>query len=111
MNSKEKIDVIGFGWVGQANALALKLSGYDVSYFDPGEPSHHYGAYANAYNQLTRLTHVLEADAPNTFYIVCVGDRVSEDGLQDISLIKMALDSLNGAKGTVILRSTVLPDS
>lgn len=111
MNSSEKIVVIGFGWVGQANALALALSGYDVSYFDPGEPTHHYDAYANTYNRLTRLASVLDADAAGTYYIVCVGDRVSEDGLQDISLINTALDSLKETKGTVILRSTVLPDS
>jgi UDPglucose 6-dehydrogenase len=42
---------------------------------------------------------------------VCVGDRVSEDGVQDISSIEKALDSLKGVKGGVVLRSTILPQT
>ena len=108
--NKEQIVIIGYGWVGQANALSLSMSGYDVSYFDPGDPAQHYvSTYKHGYENITKLSSPLERDSENTWYIVSVGDKVSEDGVQDISLIKKALDSLRGAKGKVILRSTVLP--
>lgn len=111
MNEKEKIVVVGFGWVGQANAVALSHMGYDVSYFDPGTPALHYlNQYPDHYDRLARLDSVLERDEERTCYIVAVGDRVSEEGTQDVSLIQGALDSLKGAKGTVVLRSTVLPE-
>src|SRR3990167_9915550 len=100
----------GFGWVGQAKALALTAMGYGVSYFDIGSPERHYGKYAELYDSVTRLDSILQTDSPETCYIVCVGDRVSEDGVQDIGAIRSALDSLKGANGVIVLRSTVLPD-
>ena len=108
--AEEKYVIVGFGWVGQANALALAKLGYDVSYFDPVDPPHHYGEFSSLYERLERLSSLLQKDAPSTCYIVCVGDRVSEDGEQDISNIKAALSSLRGAKGGSMLRSTILPD-
>ncbi|HVU79930.1 MAG TPA: hypothetical protein VHD37_01040 [Candidatus Paceibacterota bacterium] len=111
MQTSGAVVVVGFGWVGQANALALSRMGFDVSYFDPGNPERHYEAgYAAEYAKLKRLASVLERDAQGAAYLVCVGDRVAEDGTQDISFIRAALESLKGAKGTVILRSTVIPD-
>jgi nucleotide sugar dehydrogenase len=105
-----KIVVIGYGWVGQANALALALMGDDVYFFDSGEPQHHYlDSHKGTYSQIKRLSTVLEIDATDVCYIVCVGDRVSPEGDQDISLIKEALNSLKGAQGKIILRSTILP--
>lgn len=104
------IVVVGFGWVGQANALALSKQGYAVSYFDPQEPPHHYKAeYASLYAGLSRLLSVAEKDSADTCYVICVGDRVSENGTQDISLIESALASVKNVLGTVIVRSTVLP--
>jgi len=102
--------VVGFGWVGQANALALNILGYNVSYFDPGEPPQHYPLHAGVYEGVEKLSDITSRDSEKTWYIVCVGDRVSEDGVQDISNIKRALDSLKGIQGGVILRSTILPD-
>lgn len=108
--SEERIVVVGFGWVGQANALALKILGFDVSYFDPGEPPRHYQDYASVYDSIPKLPTIMSKDGEGTWYVVCVGDRVSEDGVQDISNIKNALDSLKVALGGVVLRSTILPD-
>lgn len=112
MSNKEEIVVVGYGWVGQANALSLKMMGYSVSFFDVNQaPTLHYkNKYEKVYNTIPALTNVLEKDSDNTCYVVSVGDRVSEEGVQDISLIKSALLSLEGAKGKVVLRSTVLPD-
>lgn len=108
--NKEKMVIVGFGWVGQANALALKMLGYDVAYFDPASPPRHYQEHAPVYDSLKKLSHVMAWDSPQTWYVVCVGDRVSEEGAQDISNIRGALDSLGGVQGGVILRSTILPD-
>ncbi len=109
-NTKETVVIVGFGWVGQANALSLSNAGYNVCYFDPGTPTLKYeDKYKEAYKKLKRLKKVLDEDGADTWYIVSVGDRVLPDGEQDISLIKKALDSLKGAKGGVILRSTILP--
>lgn len=105
-----QIVVVGFGWVGQANALSLARQGYPVAFYDPKEPPRHYEKeYGPVYDRVKRLGAVSELDAANTSYIVSVGDRVADDGTQDISLIQSALGSLMGVKGTVILRSTVLP--
>ena len=106
----EKIVIVGFGWVGQANALALAADGFDVSFFDTGIPKRHYAQKFNRlYGSLHQLENILEIDSDRTVYVVSVGDRVSEEGVQDISLIKKALDALRGARGTVVLRATVLP--
>lgn len=109
-NNQEKIVVVGYGWVGQANALALARLSFEVSYFDVATPSRHYAScYGSLYEKIKPLGSLLEIDRPNTWYIVCIGDRVSEEGIQDISLIERALESLKLAQGKVILRSTVLP--
>jgi UDP-glucose 6-dehydrogenase len=107
---KETVVIVGFGWVGQANALSLSQAGYDVSYFDPGEPTRKYeDGHKEGYERLSRLKNVLEKDSSDTWYMVCVGDRVLPSGEQDISLIRKALESLRGAKGGIILRSTIVP--
>lgn len=106
---KEKVVIIGYGWVGQANALALALDGYEVSVYDPGNPSEYYTEYASVYRKIHRLNKPLDIDSPNTVYVMCVGDKVSKEGDQDISIIKSALDSLKDARGIVVLRSTILP--
>src|SRR3989344_1223824 len=107
---KEKIVVVGYGWVGQANALALTHIGYAVFYYDIAPPVLRYAdKYSEIYQKIKPLGDILECDGPETWYIVAVGDRVGADGSQDISLIKKALESLKTAKGKVILRSTVVP--
>lgn len=107
----EKIVVVGFGWVGQANALALVRMSYEVFYYDVANPKRHYAdKYQALYEKIRPLENPLQEDGINTWYIVCIGDRVSEDGHQDISLIEKALEFLRPAKGKVVLRSTVLPE-
>src|SRR3989344_4462107 len=109
-SKKEIVVVVGFGWVGQANAFALSHSGYRVYYFDVQKPKLKYTEkYAKWYEIITSLSYVLEKDGYHTWYIVSVGDKVLPDGEQDISAIRRALESLRSSKGGVILRSTVLP--
>lgn len=106
---KEKIVIVGFGWVGQANALALSMAGYSVFYYDVVNPQRKYAKYERTYEKVKPLKSPLAEERGNTWYIVCVGDRVDEKGNQDISLIKEALNLIKEAKGRIILRSTVLP--
>ncbi|OGF64209.1 hypothetical protein A2661_00495 [Candidatus Giovannonibacteria bacterium RIFCSPHIGHO2_01_FULL_45_24] len=111
-SSREIIVIIGYGWVGQANALALTRMGYPVFYYDIAPPVLRYGdKYQNLYAEIAPLQKVLEKDGQNTWYIVAVGDTVREDGSQDVTLIKKSLDSLKPARGRVVLRSTVLPQN
>lgn len=108
--SKEIIVVVGFGWVGQANALALSYAGYSVYYYDIQKPEFRYKEkHEKQYHTIGTLSSVLEKDDVSTWYIVCVGDRVTSDGDQDISAIRNALLSLKNAKGGLILRSTIIP--
>ena len=110
MNLSEKIVIVGYGWVGQANALALIRMGFEVFYYDIISPKYHYAdKYFSLYKKVKPLESLLQIDGQNTCYLVCLGDRVSENGHQDISLIEKALASLRLAQGKVILRSTVLP--
>lgn len=112
MKDKEKIVIIGYGWVGQANALALTMMGYRVFYYDVVPPKLHYQeAYAHIYGKINGLTNPLEEDGSDTWYLISVGDRVSENGIQDISLIIKANELVKSAQGGVILRSTVLPQN
>jgi nucleotide sugar dehydrogenase len=105
-----KIVIIGYGWVGQANALSLSIMGNDVYYFDPANPEYHYKyKYEKIYSKIKRLSAPTEVDSPDTYYVICVGDRVLPSGEQDISLIKKALDSVKSTKGTIVLRSTIIP--
>lgn len=106
----ERVVIIGYGWVGQANAIVLKNLGYEVSYIDPSPPPLHYAEYQVIYDSVPRITDAKSVDSESTVFIVCVGDRVSDEGVQDISNIRQALASVEGVKGTVVLRSTVLPD-
>jgi len=101
----EKTVVVGFGWVGQANALALARMGFEVAYFDVVTPPHHYtDRYGLLYEKIKPLGSLLEIDGPNTWYVVCIGDRVSEEGVQDISLIEKVLESLKTSRGKIVLR-------
>ncbi|MBU4353400.1 hypothetical protein L6251_02050 [Candidatus Parcubacteria bacterium] len=107
---KEIITIVGYGWVGQANALSFSNAGYKVYYYDTGKPELRYAdKYAELYKTITPLASPLAQDSGNTWYIICVGDRVSFDGEQDISAIQGALESLKNTKGGIVLRSTVLP--
>lgn len=111
MFNKEKIVIVGYGWVGQANSLALVRMGYPVFYYDVTPPIFRYQKYQDLYRQVSVLNNPLAEDGESTWYIVSVGDRVRENGEQDISLIKNALAALKSIKGKIILRSTVLPQS
>src|SRR3989344_6866613 len=100
--TKETIVIVGFGWVGQANAITLNLMGYDVYYYDIAPPAFHYQKkYEHIYKNIKPLNNLLEKDAPSTWYFICVGDKVGENGIQDTSLIKKACENLENTKGGI----------
>ena len=106
----EKMIIVGFGWIGQANALSLLKMGYPVFFYDPAPSlTFHYVKDGESYDGIERIDSLTSEDSANTCYIVCVGDRVSEEREQDISPIKNATDALKDILGTVIVRSTILP--
>ena len=106
----EKIVIVGFGWVGQANALALNQMGYEVFYYDIADPKQLYEKHASGYGKIKRLQNLADQDGENTCYIVCVKDGLHTDNRQDISTLIKAINSLEGLRGMVVLRSTVLPE-
>ncbi len=98
--------------MGQANALAFIAMGYPVFYYDVVQPKFHYqDTCAHLYDKIKSLSEPLEQDSRDTWYIIAVGDRVTEDGTQDISLIKKANSLLKSAQGGIVVRSTVLPQN
>ncbi|MDP3999621.1 MAG: class I SAM-dependent methyltransferase [bacterium] len=108
--NKEKVVILGYGWVGQANGLSLAQMGYPVFYYDIAPPVFRYAdSHEDLYKKILPLKELLAEDSANTWYVICVGDRVQPDGTQDLSLIKKAMAGLKSAQGGVILRSTVLP--
>lgn len=112
MIDKEKIVIVGYGWVGQANALAFVTMGYEVAYFDPNQtPQHYVSEYGALYSKVTRLNGLRDWDTEQTVYVICVGDKVNQEGVQDISLIESVLGSFKGVKGAVVLRATIVPDT
>lgn len=108
----QDVVIVGFGWVGQANALALSFLGFRVFFYDIRSfPPRRYGSvWHRHYDRIRPITDPVERDHETTVYLICVGDRVSHDGVQDVSLIRRAADALRGAAGAVVLRSTVLPE-
>src|SRR3989344_7193427 len=102
--NKEKIVIVGFGWVGQANALALVKMGYPVFYYDIAEKIEPlYQGYDADYARIKRLSAVSDEDGENTCYVVCVKDGLTEDNSQDISALTSAVGSLTVLFGTVVL--------
>lgn len=109
---RETVVVVGYGWIGQANAVALLRMGHKVAFYDPSEKIElHYRADAEEdYAKVERIDSVLAWEDQKPWYIICVGDRVDmETGEQDVTNIKKALASVKKADGRIILRSTVLP--
>ena len=59
-----KIVIIGYGWVGQANALALTIMGEDVCYYDTQAYKPHYSdRYSSVYDKVALLSSPLEQDS------------------------------------------------
>jgi hypothetical protein len=64
-NSTERIVIVGFGWVGQANAIALTEMGQEVFFYDVLPPRQHYEkTHKEAYERIRPLKSPLDARFP-----------------------------------------------
>ena len=103
-NKKEKINIIGYGFVGQATGIGLKRLGYDVTAYDivPKE---------NIYKEkeFAEIPLIVNGELPiSGIHIVCIADKNLDGGRQEIGHVIKVLDRLCKT-GTVILRTTTLP--
>jgi UDP-glucose 6-dehydrogenase len=101
MNKDIKVNILGYGQVGQATGIGLKKLGYDVVAYDIKEKP-------NLYNEIyfNLIPLIVGTELPTEgINIVCIADKV-ENGKQDISHIKPILEKLTG---TIILRTTIIP--
>ena len=101
-NSK-KVNIIGYGFVGQANAVGLKRLGYDVAAYDIQEKENIYGA-----KEFDEIPLTVGEELPDSgIHIICIAEK-NFKGRQEIGHIAEVLHELKGT-GTVILRTTALP--
>lgn len=97
-----RINLIGWGMVGQATGIGLKKLGYDVRAYDIQHK-------ANVYKQkeFNEIPISISGGIPQEgINIVCIADRV-KDGVQSVEHIKPILNKL---KSPIILRTTILPN-
>lgn len=102
--NQEKVNIIGYGFVGQANAIGLRRLNYNVTAYDIREKENIYKE--KEFNEIPLI--IGERLPDSGINIVCIADKVLEDGRQEIGHIAKILDRLNG-KGITILRTTMLP--
>ncbi len=100
----EPINIIGYGFIGQANAIGLKRLGYDVYAYDIVKKDNIYDQ--KEFNDIP--LYVGEKLPRSGTHIICIADKNFEDGRQEIRHIAKVTHPLKG-KGTVILRTTMLP--
>ncbi len=104
-NKKQKVNIIGYGFVGQANAVGLKRLGYDVAAYDIQEKENIYGV-----KEFDEIPLTVGEQLPDSgIHIICIAEKNFKDQRrQEVGHIARALHELKG-KGTVILRTTALP--
>lgn len=99
-----KVNIIGYGFVGQANAIGLKRLGFDVIAYDIKSKDNIYSQ--KEFNEIPLKTN---GELPEYgINIICIADKNFEDGRQEVGHIAKVLEALAG-RGTVILRTTMLP--
>ncbi|OGZ72564.1 MAG: hypothetical protein A2908_01685 [Candidatus Staskawiczbacteria bacterium RIFCSPLOWO2_01_FULL_38_12b] len=101
---EQKINIIGYGFVGQATAIGLTKLGYQVTAYDISQKENIYNAQEFKKIDL-KIGNILPGEGIN---IICIADKTLDDGKQEISHVIEVINSLHG-KGVTILRTTVLP--
>lgn len=103
----KKVNIIGYGFVGQATAIGLKRLGYDVTAYDIVPKENIYGK-----KDFEEIPLVVSQELPDSgIHVVCIADKFSPDGRQEIGHIVRALDKLWDKESILILRTTILPKS
>lgn len=102
--NNEKINIIGYGFIGQATAIGLKRLGYEVFAYDIKPKENIY--QEKDFNEIPLKT---EGKLPEAgINIICIADKYLEDGTQKVDHVIEALNKLE-SKGALILRTTMLP--
>ena len=96
---KELINIIGYGFVGQANGLGLKRLGYEVKAYDIIKKKNIYKD-----KDFNKIPLEIKEKPKEGINIICIAEKNGRK--QDINHIKKAISEL---KGTVIVRTTILP--
>jgi len=101
----KKINIIGYGFVGQANAVGFKRLGYNVAAYDIQEKENIYGA-----KEFDEIPLTVGEELPDSgIHVVCIADKnFKDERRQDVGHIATVLNRLRG-RGTIILRTTALP--
>ena len=100
--NKEKIVIVGYGWVGQANALSLAQMGYQVFYYDVTPPVYRYaGKYSELYKKVkTRPAPPQQAELVDKFYLVVYKPNSVPRQKGKATVIYLAPRLLSGSSGT-----------
>ncbi|KKP43502.1 MAG: Nucleotide sugar dehydrogenase [Parcubacteria group bacterium GW2011_GWA2_33_14] len=101
---EHNINIIGYGFVGQATAIGLMKLGYKVTAYDICQKENIYNIREFEKIDL-KIGKILPEEGIN---IVCIADKTLENGKQEVSHLLEVLNDLNG-KGSTILRTTILP--
>ncbi|HYL26494.1 MAG TPA: UDP-glucose/GDP-mannose dehydrogenase family protein [Candidatus Nitrosotalea sp.] len=125
--NRDRIAILGTGYVGTANAVGFAELGYEVVGYDidarrigalaAGIPPYRELGLAEllsrhvAGGKLTFVTDLASAVRDATFIIIAVGTPSSDDGSADLSALEAAVDALRSTltdrSAIVVLRSTV----
>jgi UDP-glucose 6-dehydrogenase len=94
-------NIIGFGFVGQATGISLSKMGHTVHVYELVEKKNIYKD--DEFDEIAQII----GEIPNSgTSIVCIKDKTLSSGKQNIAPLKKVLEKL---KGTIILRTTILP--
>lgn len=100
----EKVNIIGYGFVGQATGIGLKRFGYNVTAYDIYKKENIYQE-----KDFKEIPLIVGGKLPDSgINVICIADKVLDDGRQEIGHIAEVLNRLRD-KGTIILRTTMLP--
>ena len=101
---KKQVNIIGYGFVGQATGIGLKRLGYNVSAYDICDKENIYKT-----EDFETIPLIVGNNLPDSgINIVCIADKTLDDGSQEINHVVKVLEKLSG-KGILILRTTTLP--
>ncbi len=103
----KKVNIIGYGFVGQATAIGLKRLGYDVTAYDIAPKENIYGE-----KDFEEIPLIVSQKLPDSgIHVVCIADKFLVDGCQEIKHIVGVLGRLWNKENILILRTTILPRS
>mgnify|MGYP001583025954 CR=1 FL=1 len=112
---EKKINIVGYGYVGQATAIGLKKLGYDnIFAYDLIKKENLYNS--DIFKEIKFSEHNDYIDDINSIHIICVSDKSRKSGKQNMKDVSELLTFLNvenkkrHSENLIILRTTVVPN-